>query len=45
MLCEKCRTEMYIYKVTVKDGKKEITYRCPNKRCPNFGYKSERTKV
>ena len=40
MMCQACKTEMFIHKVAFKDGKKEVTYRCPNRKCPNFGYKN-----
>ena len=42
MMCQACHTEMFVHKVRIKDGEREITYKCPNPKCVHFGFKKEK---
>lgn len=45
MKCRLCKTEMLVDRVVEKeeDGVAEFHYKCPNKNCANFGYKTAET--
>ena len=42
MKCRLCKTQMLVDRVVEKeeDGVAEVHYKCPNKNCANFGYKT-----
>lgn len=42
MKCRLCKTEMIVDRVVEKeeDGVAEFHYKCPNKNCSNYGYKT-----
>lgn len=44
MQCRVCKTEMLVDRVVEKDedGVTEFHYKCPNKNCSNYGYKTEK---
>lgn len=43
MKCKQCDTEMLIDSTTIDEEKGTETFnnKCPNPKCPNFGYKKE----
>ena len=45
MKCRICKTEMLVDRAVerVEDGVVEFHYKCPNKQCSNYGYKTAQT--
>lgn len=45
MECKYCGAEMFIDKSEQKDDTEIFYYKCPNKNCVNYGYKSEEKEI
>lgn len=44
MKCGKCDTEMMVDRVTRNGNQETFDYKCPNPKCPDYGYKKEGAK-